>query len=222
MDDEYFRKERERMVDEQIAQRGICNPYVLEAMRAVERHHFVPFEHRNLAYTDGPLPIGDGQTISQPYIVALMTELLMTHPSQKVLEIGTGSGYQAAVLAQLVREVHTVEHNPNLARLADRILRDLGLENVHVYVRDGSIGLPELAPFDGIIVTAAAPAVTSEMLNQLSDPGRMIIPVGSRGGQTLQVWERREGRFEFEIILPVAFVPLIGQAGWEDERRFNY
>lgn len=222
MESEYFRVERERMVEQQIAGRGIRSPGVLEAMRSVPRHEFVPARHRDLAYTDGPLPIGSGQTISQPYIVALMTELLQPGPGQKVLEIGTGSGYQAAVLAQLVGEVHTVERIAGLGRLANRILRDLGIENVHVHIRDGSLGLPEQAPFDGIIVTAAAPSVADELLEQLNDPGRMVVPVGSRGGQTLQVWERRQGRIEFDLILPVAFVPLIGQGGWKDERQFDY
>lgn len=221
MEAEYFRAERERMVEEQIVGRGVRSPRVLEAMRSVPRHEFVPPRHRDLAYTDGPLPIGSGQTISQPYIVALMTELLNPGPGQKVLEIGTGSGYQAAVLAQLAGEVHTVERIAGLGRLASRILRDQGISNVHVHIRDGSLGLPEQAPFDGIIVTAAAPGVADELLEQLNDPGRMVVPVGSRGGQTLQVWERRQGRIEFDLILPVAFVPLIGQGGWKDERQFN-
>ncbi|MDI6694388.1 MAG: protein-L-isoaspartate(D-aspartate) O-methyltransferase [Anaerolineales bacterium] len=216
IDDTLFVAEREQMVEEQIFQRGVRDPRVLEAMREVPRHCFVPPEYRYLAYTDGPLPIGSGQTISQPYIVALMTELLRLKGHEKVLEVGAGSGYQAAILSRLAREVHTIERHANLARQAARILSDLGLENVHVHIGDGTLGLPEHAPYDGILVTAAAPQVPGALLQQLADGGRMVIPVGGRGGQVLEVWTREGERYDYESVLPVAFVPLVGEQGWKD------
>ena len=181
----YFSTERQRMVDEQLLERDIVDPRVVDAMRITPRHSFVPIEHRHLAYADGPLPIGRGQTISQPYIVALMTQLLELKGDETVLEIGTGSGYQAAVLASIAKEIHTVERYADLARLAARVLDDLGLRNVHVHVGDGSRGLVEFAPFAAIIVTAAAPSIPKPLLEQLAEGGRLVIPVGSRGGQIL-------------------------------------
>lgn len=215
MDAAWFLKARERMVAEQVAGRGIQSPGVLAAMRDIPRHEFVPQEYRPRAYEDRPLPIGHYQTISQPYIVALMTQLLALTGEEKALEIGTGSGYQAAILGRLARQVHTIERIPDLARLAARVLSDLGFENVHVHTGDGSLGLPELAPFDRILVTAGAPAAPRCLLEQLIDGGRMVIPVGGRGEQRLEVWERTGAGFGSEIILPVAFVPLIGEQGWE-------
>ena len=213
-DDEHFAVLRERMVREQIEARGVTDLRVLEAMRRVPRHLFVPPDYRDLAYSDGPLPIGHGQTISQPFIVAYMTALLRLKCDEKVLEIGTGSGYQAAVLAHLAREVHTVERIPALAEQARQRLEALGLDNVTVHLGDGTLGLPELAPFDAILVTAAAPKVPQSLLDQLADGGRLVIPVGSRGVQYLERWLRFGDEFRRQVLDPVAFVPLIGEEGW--------
>lgn len=210
-----FLEERRRMVREQLESRDIHDQRVLEAMHKVPRHLFVPPEHRHLAYADGPLPIGSGQTISQPYIVALMTQLLDLQNDEKVLEIGTGSGYQAAVLAHLAAEVHTVELHDDLAKQAESILESLGLNNVYVHVGDGSNGWPESAPYQGIIVTAGAPDVPRPLLSQLDDGGRLVVPVGSRGGQFLERWIRQDSEYRREQIAPVAFVPLFGEHGWE-------
>jgi protein-L-isoaspartate(D-aspartate) O-methyltransferase len=215
MDDTFLAAERAAMVNDQIARRGVHDPRVLEAMRLTPRHCFIPPEYRHLAYTDGPLPIGSGQTISQPYIVALMSELLQLKGDEKALEVGTGSGYQAAILAHLAGEVHTIERHANLARYAARILEDLQLHQVHVHVGDGSLGLPEFAPYAAIIVTAAAPRVPQALLEQLEPGGRLVIPVGSRGSQFLERWLRRQQDFECETIIPVAFVPLVGEQGWK-------
>lgn len=212
-----FIKDRQRMVEQQILARGVRDPMVLEAMRLVPRHAFVQPEHRYLAYSDGPLPIGDGQTISQPYIVALMTELLELKGSETVLEIGTGSGYQAAVLAHLARQVHTVERHASLAHTAARLIADLGLGNVRVHIGDGSLGLPEFAPFKAILVTAAAPHVPPPLFDQLEDDGRLVIPVGGRSGQYLELWRRTQAAFNQELVIPVAFVPLVGEQGWKEE-----
>jgi len=209
-----YTAERESMVENQIAGRGVRDERLLEAMRSVPRHLFVTPEYRHLAYTDGPLPIGRNQTISQPYIVALMTELLELDGEEKVLEVGTGSGYQAAVLARLARQVHTIERHAELAQRATEVLQGMGITNVEVHVGDGSLGLPEQAPFEGIIVTAAAPRVPQALLEQLAEDGRLVIPVGSRGGQFLELWRREYGDFTCESVLPVAFVPLVGRFGW--------
>ncbi len=211
-----FDFDREDMVKNQIINRGVHSPQVLQALRDIPRHCFVPAEYQHLAYHDGPLPIGYGQTISQPYIVALMTELLDLHGKEKVLEIGTGSGYQAAILSQLAQQVHTIERHEGLARLAGKIIRQLGIQNVQVHVGDGSLGLAEFAPFEAILVTAAAPKTPQALLDQLSDRGRLVIPVGGRGGQYLERWQRKGDNFSKENIIPVAFVPLIGKQGWED------
>jgi len=217
MDSPAENHEREKMVANQLSWRGIRNPRVLAAMRSVPRHCFVPEDYRNLAYTDGPLPIGQGQTISQPYIVALMSESLRLQGDEKVLEVGTGSGYQAAVLAALAREVHTIERHESLAENARQVLEKLGLSNVHVHIGDGSKGLPDQAPFQAIMVTASAPSVPQPLLEQLDDGGRLILPVGSRGGQVLELWERHGPRFEHESVLPVAFVLLRGAHGWKED-----
>lgn len=222
MEDNSFHVERNRMVDDQMLTRDIHDPRVLKAMRAVPRHCFVRPDHSHLAYTDGPLPIGKGQTISQPYIVALMTQLLKLEGDEKVLEVGTGSGYQAAVLAHLAREVHTIERHAALAEDAARILENLGFNNVHVHVGDGSIGLLEYAPYQDIIVTAAAPDVPTALLDQLDDSGHLVIPVGGQTGQTLERWQRHGSSHAREIFVPVAFVPLRGQSGWKDNRWRTY
>ncbi len=208
--------DREDMVKNQMISRGVHSPQVLQAFRDIPRHCFVPADYQHLAYHDGPLPIGFGQTISQPYIVALMTELLELHGKEKVLEIGTGSGYQAAILSQLAHQIHTVERHEELARLADKIIRQLDIQNVQVHVGDGSLGLSEFSPYEAILVTAAAPKIPQALLDQLSDQGRLVIPVGGRGGQYLERWKRNGDDFVREKIIPVAFVPLIGEQGWED------
>ncbi len=215
-DETSYAAERTYMIESQLKGRGVHDLRVLEAMRQVPRHIFVSPEFRYLAYTDGPLPIGNGQTISQPYIVALMSELLELKGTETVLEIGTGSGYQAAILAHLARVVYTIERHAELARYASNILGQLCLTNVHVHVGDGTLGLPEFAPFDAIIVTAAAPNVPKALFDQLADHGRLVIPVGGRGGQYLERWRRQGKDLDYESIIPVAFVPLIGEQGWND------
>jgi protein-L-isoaspartate(D-aspartate) O-methyltransferase len=218
MDEEdLYIQERLRMVEEQLAERGLRDERLLEAMRAVPRHRFVPPEYRHMAYCDGPLPIGSKQTISQPYIVALMTQLLRLEGDENVLEVGTGSGYQAAVLAHLARQVHTIERHAELADQASEVLKSLGLSNVSVHIGDGTLGLPEFAPYQAIIVTAAAPEAPKTLLEQLDEGGRLVVPVGSRMNQFLERWERRGPTFEQDVGLPVAFVPLRGQHGWKED-----
>jgi protein-L-isoaspartate(D-aspartate) O-methyltransferase len=215
MDEAAFTRQRHRMVAEQIEERGVCDPRVLEALRRVPRHLFVPHEHRYIAYADGPLPIGLHQTISQPYIVALMTELLQLQGDETILEVGTGSGYQAAVLSCLAAQVHTIERHAELAERARLVLRELGYANVNVHVGDGSPGLPEFAPFLGIMVTASAPKAPKPLLDQLAEGGRLVLPTGGFGGQVLTVWQRTKDDWTRRSVLPVAFVPLIGEYGWE-------
>lgn len=217
-DEAYFIKQRKAMVTEQIVARGIRDSQLLEALLEVPRHRFVPPEYENMAYADGPLPIGQGQTISQPYIVALMTKLLKLTGEENVLEVGTGSGYQAAVLSKLALVVHTVERYHDLAEHAERILQAIGTTNVLVHVGDGTLGLPRYAPFQAIIVTAAAPKVPQPLFEQLAPGGRLVIPVGPSGAQDLQCWLRTEDEFSCESVLPVAFVPLRGEHGWKEER----
>ncbi len=211
-----FRILRERMVDEQLVGHGIVNPHVLESMRTVQRHKFVSADLNHLAYRDSPLPIGERQTISQPYIVALMTQMLRLTGHERVLEIGTGSGYQAAVLCTLCSYVYTLERSPQLAARAAAVLAELGHENVDIHVGDGSQGLPDMAPFDAIIVTAAAPVVPGPLCSQLdSQIGRMVIPVGDRGSQQLQLVIRDNDQWRIERSLPVRFVPLVGRYGFK-------
>jgi protein-L-isoaspartate(D-aspartate) O-methyltransferase len=209
-----FAAARKRMVDEQLSAPGrdIRNPRVLAVMGKVPRHEFVPAALRAQAYEDGPLPIGYGQTISQPFIVAFMTEQLEPQPDDRVLEVGTGSGYQAAVLAELVKEVNTIEIIPELARRAEADLNRLGYTNVHVRAGDGYQGWPEAAPFDAIIVTCAPEAVPPPLIAQLKDGGRMIIPVGARGYQELVLLRKNGDRLETRAVLPVRFVPMTGKA----------
>jgi protein-L-isoaspartate(D-aspartate) O-methyltransferase len=209
--DAMHQNRRRQMVENQIRKRGIRNEVVLEAMGRVPRHRFVPTALRGLAYSDGPLPIGEGQTISQPYIVALMTELIEPGPKMRVLEIGTGSGYQAAVLAECVGEVATIEVVPELGRAAERLLRELGHSNVHFRIGDGYEGWPERAPFDAILLTAAPPQVPKPLLEQLRIGGRLVAPVG-RGDQELVRITRTETGFHREQIAPVRFVPMTGKA----------
>lgn len=217
-DGDRFLTQRQRMVDEQLRTRDIRDKRVLEAMNSIPRHRFVSDDYRHLAYTDGPLPIGGGQTISQPYIVALMTQMLKLKGDEKVLEVGTGSGYQAAVLAYLVREVHSIERHANLSSQAAETINDLGFTNVRIYVGDGTLGWQASAPYDAILVTAAAPEVPQALLEQLSDGGRLVIPVGGRFSQFLQLWERKGAKYTHDVLVPVAFVPLLGKYGWDDDR----
>ena len=200
------------MIKTQLADRGIRDPRVLDAMRRVPRHELVPENFRAQAYEDGPLPIGHGQTISQPYIVAYMSEQLAAKPDHRVLEIGTGSGYQAAVLARLVAEVYSIEIVEPLATRARIDLTRLGYKNVHVRTGDGYQGWPEKAPFDAIIVTCAPDHVPEPLISQLKEGGRMIIPVGDFGDQSLYVLEKRGGKVEKRAVLPVRFVPMTGKS----------
>jgi len=216
MDEAAYTRQRLRMVEEQIEAREIRDDRVLEALRKVPRHQFISPEQRYAAYTDGPLPIGLHQTISQPYIVALMTELLHLQGNEVVLEVGTGSGYQAAILSCLARQVHTIERHAELAERAERVLREVGITNVQVHVRDGTLGLPEFAPFQGIMATAAAPKAPQPLLDQLADGGRLVLPVGSFGGQVLEFWQRDGDALTHRAVLPVAFVPMIGVHGWDE------
>ena len=214
--DEYS-GQREYMVREQIERRGVHDTLVLAAMRSVPRHLFVPLNQRQWAYSDGALRIDMEQTISQPYIVALMTELMELQGDEIVLEVGTGSGYQAAVLAHIAAQVQTIERHAPLARSAQGRLESLGLSNVQVHIGDGTLGLPELAPFQAIMVTAAAPKAPQSLLDQLVDGGSLVIPVGGKYSQRLEVWRRRGTRFKHKTITAVAFVPLVGDEGWKEK-----
>jgi protein-L-isoaspartate(D-aspartate) O-methyltransferase len=207
-----FANERKHMVETQIMRRGLLDPRLLAAFEAVPRHLFVPESERYLAYGDGPLPIGAGQTISQPYIVALMTHLLELAGDERVLEVGTGSGYQSAILSHLAREVHTIEFVPELAERARKLLAEY--PNVYPHVGDGSLGWPEAAPYDGIIVTAAAPRAPQALLDQLNDGSHLVIPIGGHGYQELEVWTRCMDEFDRRSEINVAFVPLRGKEGW--------
>ena len=209
---ERYSEEREKMVREQIQARGVKDGSVLRAMRGVARHCFVPHESRDEAYEDHPIPIGQGQTISQPYIVALMTELLRVKPSDRVLEIGTGSGYQAAVLSGLVKRVFTVEISAPLAEEAGARLKSLGYENIQVRRGDGYLGWKEHAPFDAIIVTAAPSEIPPPLLRQLKPGGRMCIPVGGRHQvqQLTLIEKKQDGSISKRVVLPVRFVPFVG------------
>jgi protein-L-isoaspartate(D-aspartate) O-methyltransferase len=215
MKEEEYRIARMNMVRNQIAARGVLDPTLLAVFGAVPRHRFVPADELAWAYADGPLPIGHGQTISQPYIVALMTDLLQVKSSHHVLEVGTGSGYQAAILGKLAREVETMEVVPDLAASAASTLADLGYSNIHVHCGDGTLGWLQAGPYDGILVAAAAPSAPKPLLDQLKDGGRLVIPVGDRGYQQLEVWQRTGEEFERQVNLAVAFVPLRGKYGWK-------
>jgi protein-L-isoaspartate(D-aspartate) O-methyltransferase len=206
-------KAREAMVKKQLVAGGISDPRVLEAMAEVPRHEFVPLTMRPFAYADGPLPIGHGQTISQPFIVAYMTQVLELAKDDTVLEVGTGSGYQAAILGKLVKEVYTIEIVPPLAQSAKEVLDRLGFQNVHVKEGDGYLGWPEKAPFDAIIVTCAPDHVPEPLVSQLNEGGRLIIPVGEKGGiQQLVLLRKKDGRIVQENKLDVRFVPMTRKA----------
>ncbi len=215
-------EKRLAMVEHQLKARGIFDQAVLRAMAEVPREHFLPEEYYRDAYSDGPLPIGEGQTISQPYMVALMTECLMLTGNDKVLEIGTGSGYQMAVLLKITPRVYSIERIPGLAHRAQARFLELGYEQVHIKVADGSCGWPEEAPFDGIIVTSGAPEVPEPLMEQLAEGGRLVVPVGSRHTQVLHKITREGSRYRTEEITHCVFVPLIGKYAWADgsEQKF--
>ena len=204
---------RMNMVANQIIARGITDEKVVKAMQKVERHLFVPADYALLAYNDGPLPIGYGQTISQPYIVAFMTEILELESTDCVLEIGTGSGYQAAILAEICRSVYTIEVVPELGTRAKNLLSVLGYNNIHVKIGDGYLGWPEFAPFDAIIVTCAPTHIPEPLKEQLKEGGKMIIPVGERYVQELVLLEKKEGKLKKRNVLPVLFVPMVDEKG---------
>jgi protein-L-isoaspartate(D-aspartate) O-methyltransferase len=204
------------MVDEHLVRRGVRDHRVLAAMRDAPRHLFVDDALRDRAYGDHPLPIGEGQTISQPFIVGLMTELLQLGGTEKVLEVGTGSGYQAAVLARLARRVCTIERLPQLASRARALLEGLGLANVWVRVGNGSLGWPDEAPFDRIVVTAGGPGIPPPLFEQLAEGGRMVLPVGDVAEQTLTVVEKTDGRMRTSLHGACAFVKLVGKYGWDN------
>ncbi len=210
-----FKDERRSMVQAQLERRGIKDSLVLDAIGKVPRHEFVPPESAGMAYADGPLPIGCGQTISQPYMVAIMTEALCLKGGEKILEIGTGSGYQAAVLAEIAGQVYSIERHATLANRAECILKELGYGNVHITAGDGSLGLEDEAPFDGIIVTAGAPSVPESLKWQLKEGGRLVIPVGGRFMQSLLRITKRGEFYDQEDLLGCVFVPLVGAEGWD-------
>ena len=210
-----FAVQRAIMVEQQIRRRGIVDEGVLEAMKKVPRHEFVPGEWKARAYEDEPLPIGDEQTISQPYIVALMIAALHLKGTERVLEIGTGCGYQAAVLSCVANEVLTIEMRPSLASSAESRLRTHGYANVRVYAGDGTLGLPAHAPFDAILVAAAAPEIPAPLIQQLREGGRLVVPVGSESQQELVVGTKKNGRLEIQRAGNCRFVPLRGAHGWK-------
>jgi protein-L-isoaspartate(D-aspartate) O-methyltransferase len=214
-----FAQARQEMVETQIRKRHITDGRVLGCLECVPRHEFVPAEFRERAYEDAPLPIGDGQTISQPYIVAAMTAALRLLGDERVLEIGTGFGYQAAVLACMAREVFTVEFRAELATEAAERLARLGYENVHVHCGDGTLGLPEFAPYDAILVAAAAPSVPAPLIAQLADGGRLVVPVGGVESQDLRLIERSYDILRTTVLEPCRFVPLLGAYGWKESPR---
>jgi protein-L-isoaspartate(D-aspartate) O-methyltransferase len=212
---EEYAPQRAEMVEKQLRRRGIGDAAVLAAMLVVPRHEFVPRELRSRAYEDLPLPIGSGQTISQPYIVAAMTLALRLQPADRALEIGTGLGYQAAILSHMAKEIFTIERQPELASTASEKLASLGYTNVHVHCGDGTLGLPEFAPFNAILVAAAAPAVPQPLLAQLAEGGRIIIPVGDADNQELELIEKHAGKFSTRTMEGCRFVPLVGHHAWQ-------
>ena len=202
---------RKRMVEEQLISRGIKDKRVLDAFRKVERHKFILEDLRPSAYSDFPVPIGEGQTISQPYIVALMTEILDLSGKEKVLEIGTGSGYQTAILAELAKEVFSIERFDNLSKGAQNIFNSLGYLNIKIKVGDGSLGWPEEAPFDRIIITAASPRIPLPLSDQLKENGKLILPLGESFSQVLTLFEKKKDKLESTEICGCVFVPLVGK-----------
>jgi protein-L-isoaspartate(D-aspartate) O-methyltransferase len=214
IDPEQFARERAEMVQVQLRERGIRDERVLDAMLRIPRHEFVLPEYRSQAYEDRPLPIGETQTISQPFIIAVSLQALSLQGTESVLEVGTGSGYQTALLAQIARDVYSIERHSSLARGAEAILVRLGLNNVRVVVGDGSHGLLEHSPFDAIVVGAAAPGLPKSLFDQLSENGRMVIPVGPPQAQELQLVRKRDGRPIIDVLEGCRFVPLVGAEGY--------
>jgi len=211
-----FEIARKRMVQEQIVNRGITNPRIIDAFLKIPRHLFVQEAMAAQAYSDGPLPIGEKQTISQPYMVAYMTDLLNLSGNEQLLEVGTGSGYQTAILATLVKRVSTIERIRSLAMQARKVLDSLHLLNVNIKIGDGTLGWPEEGPFDAILVTAGAPAVPETVAAQLAPGGRLIIPVGDESNQTIiRIIKEKDGTLTRETGIGCRFVPLIGQQGWQ-------
>lgn len=219
MKDYNFDEMRKRMVEEQLIRRGISDKKVLDAFRKVPRHEFIPEEFWGSAYNDYPIPIGNSQTISQPYMVALMTESLRLSGDERILEIGTGSGYQMAILAEIAKEVYSVERIQELADNAKKNLDKLGYVNCKIKVGDGTLGWEEYAPYVGIVVTAGAPRIPESLAKQLKDQGRLVIPIGGGFGQILTITEKRGNSFMTQEVCGCVFVPLIGKEGWPDARR---
>jgi protein-L-isoaspartate(D-aspartate) O-methyltransferase len=209
--------ERSIMVERQIISRGIKDPRIIAAMKEIPRHIFIPPPYNQSAYEDSPLPIGNGQTISQPFIVALMTDLLHPGPEDRILEIGTGSGYQAAILGRLAKRVITIERIPSVADLARANLAQLGIDNTEIIEADGTKGYPASAPYNGILITAATPQIPKPLIDQLADGGRLVAPVGDRNTQELILIRRKGDQIIETRHGGVRFVPLIGKFGWEDE-----
>ena len=208
---------RKRMVEEQIVSRGINDRGVLDAFLKVPRHYFVSTESKDSAYSDYPLPIGENQTISQPYIVALMTQQLKLTGNERILEIGTGSGYQTAILAELAKEVYSIERLSRLAVQANRILNELSYNNIKIKTGDGTLGWEEFSPYDGIIVTAAAPEVPPPLIKQLKNNGRIVIPLGGVSSQTLTILEKNKDIIKTSGVCGCVFVPLLGEYGWKSK-----
>jgi len=208
---------RKKMVEEQLLPRGISNPRVLDVFRRIQRHKFLPEELRSNSYADFPVPIGESQTISQPYIVALMTQCLDLTGQEKVLEIGTGSGYQTAILAELSKEVYSIERFANLAKRAEALLSELGYANIKIKVGDGSLGWREEAPFDRIIITAATPQAPLPLTEQLKEGGKLILPLGESFTQVLTLLEKKQDKCESFDICGCVFVPLVGKYGLKGE-----
>ncbi len=206
---------RKRMVEEQLIARGIKDQRVLDVFYKIERHKFIPADLRASAYADFPILIGEGQTISQPYIVALMTECLSLTGQEKVLEIGTGSGYQTAILAELAREVYSIERFPALVKKAEGLLNELGYANIKIRCADGTMGWPEAAPFDRIIITAASPRIPLPLTEQLKENGKMLLPLGETFSQVLTQVEKKDNKLQSIQICGCVFVPLVGKYGWE-------
>ncbi|HOX54219.1 MAG TPA: protein-L-isoaspartate(D-aspartate) O-methyltransferase [Candidatus Omnitrophota bacterium] len=209
-----FKELREKMVGQQLAGRDIKDKRVLDAFLKVERHRFVGEEAQSSAYADYPLPIGANQTISQPYMVALMTQLLDLKGTEKVLEIGTGSGYQAAILAELAKTVYSIERISSLADKAQKVLNELGYKNINIKVDDGTLGWQEISPFDAIIVTAASPEIPQTLVKQLTEGGKLVLPVGGTFGQMLVLVKKQKGKIDTKEICGCVFVPLIGKYGY--------
>ncbi len=211
-----FAKLRERMVEEQLKPRGINDPLVLQVFSEVERYRFVPEEFRASSYADYPINIGEGQTISQPFIVAIMTQALELNPQDKVLEIGAGSGYQTAILAELAKEIYSVERIESLAKNAEALLSELGYKNIKIKIGDGTLGWEEKAPFDKIIITAASPRIPLPLAQQLAENGKLILPLGDSFSQVLTLVEKKADQLLRQEICSCIFVPLVGKYGWKE------